>query len=205
MATEEPKIEEILDDAELEDDDDDEMPDLEGVDAADLPADVAAAAEDDGSRQSRAEKKARKALSKLGLKPVENVVRVAIRKSKSILFVIPKPEVLKSPVSDSYVIFGEAKIEDLSQNRMNQAAEKMQPAEAGDVVPPVAETAAEEPAADATAAAEPEEEGEIDEEGVEAKDIELVIAQANVSRAKAVAALKKSGGDIVNAIMELTM
>lgn len=46
---------------------------------------------------------------------------------------------------------------------------------------------------------------EVDESGVEAKDIELVMTQANVSRAKAVRALKNADGDIVSAIMELTM
>jgi nascent polypeptide-associated complex subunit alpha len=35
--------------------------------------------------------------------------------------------------------------------------------------------------------------------------VELVMSQASVSRAKAVNALKKNDGDIVNAIMELTM
>jgi hypothetical protein len=40
---------------------------------------------------------------------------VAIRKSKNILFVISKPDVFKSPASDTYIVFGEAKIEDLSQ------------------------------------------------------------------------------------------
>lgn len=37
--------------------------------------------------------------------------------------------------------------------------------------------------------------------GVEVKDIELVMSQANVSRAKAVRALKNNNNDIVNAIM----
>ena len=47
--------------------------------------------------------------------------------------------------------------------------------------------------------------GDVDESGVEAKDIDLVVSQANVSRAKAVKALRANDGDIVNAIMELTM
>ena len=46
---------------------------------------------------------------------------------------------------------------------------------------------------------------DVDESGVEAKDIDLVVSQANVSRAKAVKALRANDGDIVNAIMELTM
>ncbi len=56
-----------------------------------------------------------------------------------------------------------------------------------------------------TEAASAEPEGEIDETGVEPKDIELVMTQANVSRSKAVSALKNAEGDIVSAIMELTM
>ena len=42
---------------------------------------------------------------------------------------------------------------------------------------------------------------QLDEEDVEEKDIELVIQQANVSRSKAVRALKNNKNDIVNAIM----
>ena len=52
---------------------------------------------------------------------------------------------------------------------------------------------------------EEEEEGDVDDSGVEPKDIELVMTQASVTRSKAVKALKKAEGDIVSAIMELTM
>ena len=52
---------------------------------------------------------------------------------------------------------------------------------------------------------EEEENSEVSTEGVEEKDIELVMQQAGVSKAKAVKALKNNGNDIVNAIMELTM
>ena len=48
-------------------------------------------------------------------------------------------------------------------------------------------------------------EGEVDMEGLEEKDVDLVATQANVSKGKAAAALKASDGDIVSAIMELTM
>ena len=41
----------------------------------------------------------------------------------------------------------------------------------------------------------------VDETGVEAKDVELVMAQAGCSRAKAVKALKDNDGDLVNSIM----
>lgn len=52
---------------------------------------------------------------------------------------------------------------------------------------------------------EDEDEEEVDASGVEPKDIELVMTQAAVSKSKAIKALKSSDGDIVSAIMELTM
>ena len=50
-----------------------------------------------------------------------------------------------------------------------------------------------------------EDDEQVDESGVEPKDIELVMSQANVSRSKAVKALRAADNDIVNAIMDLTM
>jgi len=149
------------------------------------------------SKQSRGEKKARKAMAKLGLKPIPGVNRVTIRKSKNILFVITRPDVYKNPGSDTYIVFGQAKIEDLSQQAQMAAVEKIrQPEHAADartrLQPPIEEEEEE--------MGEPE-----DSTGVEDKDIELVMSQANVSRNKAVRALKKNDNDIVNAIMELTM
>jgi len=41
---------------------------------------------------------------------VTGVSRVTIRKAKNILFVITQPDIFKSPASDTYVIFGEAKV-----------------------------------------------------------------------------------------------
>lgn len=46
-----------------------------------------------------------------------------------------------------------------------------------------------------------EDEGEVDETGVDAKDIELVTAQVGCTRAKAVKSLKEKNGDLINAIM----
>ena len=53
---------------------------------------------------------------------------------------------------------------------------------------------------------EEEDDGEeVDESGLEGKDIELVMAQANVSRKKAVKALRENDNDIVNSIMALSI
>ena len=134
-------------------------------------------------------------MQKLGLDQLDDVQRVTFRKSKQAMFVINAPDVFHAPGSDSYVIFGEAKMEDLAA----QAAQLKNAFKA--------EAAASAEATEAPKATveEVEEEGDVDETGIEAKDIELVMTQANVSRAKAVGALKKNPGDIVSAIMDLTM
>uniref|UniRef100_A0A8C4MIY9 NAC-A/B domain-containing protein n=2 Tax=Equus asinus TaxID=9793 RepID=A0A8C4MIY9_EQUAS len=178
-----------------------------GPQSAQCPAQAAAGSGSEETvakaKQSRSEKKARKAMSKLGLRQIQGVTRITIQKSKNILFVIAKPDVFKSPASDTYVVFGEAKIEDLSQQVHRAAAEKFKvPAEPSALVPESAPGPHVRPCEEEEG---DEEEEEVDEAGLELRDIELVMAQANVSRAKAVRALRDNQSDIVNAIMELTM
>jgi nascent polypeptide-associated complex subunit alpha len=141
-------------------------------------------------------------LAKLGLKPVAGINRVTMRKTKNIIFVIAKPDVYKSPASDTYIVFGEAKVEDLSHQAQLAAADKFkQQQQAG----AAANEAALAAAAGQTkpAAAQPEEDdGEpADATGIEEKDIEIVVTQANVSRNKAIKALRNSNNDIIAAIM----
>ena len=150
------------------------------------------------------------------MKPVPGVSRVTIKKSKHVVFVIAQPDVFRAPGSDTVVIFGEAKVEDpgaqlaqLGLERLGMGGGGGGGGGAGPAGPGPAAAVEAAPAAGASAtsaAAEEEDDGEpLDESGVESKDIELVMTQASVSRSKAVAALKASGGDIVAAIMELTM
>jgi len=54
---------------------------------------------------SRNEKKARKAIAKLGLKHIEGITRVTLRRPKNILFVISNPDVYKSPSSNVRCFF----------------------------------------------------------------------------------------------------
>ncbi|KAE9612496.1 hypothetical protein Lal_00033339 [Lupinus albus] len=182
ILSDEPLVEDEDDD---EDDDDDDTED-ENVDGQ---GDASGR-----SKQSRSEKKSRKAMLKLGMKPVTGVSRVTVKKSKSILFVISKPDVFKSPASDTYIIFGEAKIEDLSSQLQTQAAEQFKA--------PNVSNAALKPESSSTA--QDDEEDVVDETGVDPKDIDLVMTQAGVPRSRAVKALKAADGDIVAAIMELT-
>lgn len=186
-------------------DGDDDIPELEpqtddaGAAVPDLNA--AGAAE---PKQNRSEKKSRKAMQKLGMRPVAGVLRVTVKKSKNVLFVINKPDVFKSPTADTYVVFGEAKSEDLGAASQAAAAkqfaaQQQQAAAAGPV--PALETPADDevPALEDASAEE-----EVDETGVEPKDVELVMSQAGCSRAKAVKALKDNDNDLVNSIMSLT-
>merc|ERR1712214_45684 len=208
------KVEEEKNDSGTDSDSDDSIPELEDTGAGGAqtqgqnPLAAAAGLNEDmvsKAKQSRGEKKARKIMSKLGLKQVVGVSRVTIRKSKNILFVINKPDVYKNPASDTYIVFGEAKIEDLSQQAQIDAAKKFNAAEA----PVPSEMGAQGTTGAAPggqpAIPEDDEDEEVDEDGVEANDIDLVMSQANVSRSKAVKALKNNSNDVVNAIMELTM
>merc|ERR1711899_685744 len=195
-----PQTEEVVEikneDQENESGDDEEVPELEQGDNPQVQM----------NKQSRQEKKARKSIAKLGLKQVPGITRVVIKKSKTMLFAINKPEVFQNANSDTYVVFGEAKVEDLGANQQYQAAKKLEKAQQ--------EAATRQAAAAATSAAKPElieddvddvDDADVDTEGLEDKDIDLVIQQANCSKAKAVKSLRNNNGDIVNAIMELTM
>merc|ERR1712098_424847 len=138
---------------------------------------------------SRNEKKARKSILKLGLVKVPGITRVTLRRPKNILFVINQPEVYKSPSSNTYIVFGEAKIEDLNSQAQASAAQQLAAAESHD-----------------HAGHDDEDDGEeVDATGLEDKDIELVMTQASVSRNKAVKALKENDNDIVNSIMALSI
>ena len=205
-------------------DSDDEIPELEEAPVEEAGAEAVGDAEAPtavaDAKQNRSEKKSRKAMQKLGMRPVPGVLRVTVKKSKNVLFVISKPDVFKSPNSDTYVVFGEAKSEDLNASNQAAAAKqfRQQAAAAAGATPSgvAAADAMMQQAAAAGAGAIPdasaeavtmegvEEEETLDESGIEPKDIELVMSQAQCSRAKAVKALRENDGDLVNSIMSLT-
>merc|ERR1712141_873143 len=130
-----------------------------------------AAGDDAAGKQTRAQKKMMKSMSKLNLKHVPGIMKVVMRRKGNILFSIHGGEVYKAPGSDTYIVFGEAQPEDLISSAQREAAKKFKQPETAK--PAVAK--------------------------IEDKDIELVMAQAGVSKAKAVKALKKNNNDIVNA------
>jgi len=215
-----------VEDEEDDEDDDDEMPGLETGDAVKKGEEGESKTGGKGGKQNRSEKKARKAMLKLGMKSVPGIVRVTVKKAKNILFVISKPDVFKSPASDTYIIFGEAKIEDINQTFQNAQAQEQAAKEAVATnltqLPQVEEpedtlvstkgasgTAAATPAASVAAKAAASTSGgtadgvDVDESGIDADEIQTVMNQVTCTRAQAIAALKKSG-NIVDAILALT-
>ncbi|KAF2197290.1 NAC-domain-containing protein [Delitschia confertaspora ATCC 74209] len=155
---------------------------------------------------SRNEKKARKAIAKLGLKHIEGITRVTLRRPKNILFVINQPDVYKSPTSNTYIIFGEAKIEDLNSQAQASAAQQLANAEAAASHDHAGHDHEGHDHGKAVEEKKEEEEDdgeEVDDSGLEAKDIELVMQQASVSRKKAVKALKENDNDIRSAALKL--
>ncbi|GFP85828.1 nascent polypeptide-associated complex subunit alpha-like protein, partial [Phtheirospermum japonicum] len=75
---------------------------------------------------------------------------------------------IKSPNSDTYVVFREAKIEDLSSQLQTQAAEQFKATNLNNIAPKT-----ESPTI-------VQDDEDVDESGVELKDIELVMTQAGV-------------------------
>ncbi|KAF8503627.1 nascent polypeptide-associated complex alpha subunit [Russula emetica] len=153
--------------------------------------------------QSRSERKARKALLGLGLKKISGITRVTLRRPKNLLFVIASPDVFKSQNSDTYIVFGEAKMEDMNTQGPLGASQQL----AGGGVGSTAALDPSQPGKDSENPDDvpeleaPEDDDPVDETGVDPKDIELVMAQVNCSRAKAVRVLKENSGDLINAIM----
>ena len=178
---------------------------MAGMDPAAMAQAMSAFQREEAAKQNRNEKKSRKAMSKLGLKSIPGVLRVTVKKSKNVLFVIHKPDVYKSPTAETYVIFGEAKSEDSSAASQAAAAKQFQQAA-------MMQNAAEMPSAssletgaatDATAATDASTEA-IDETGIAPTDIDMVMSQAGCSRTAAIKALKENDNDLVNAIMSLS-
>jgi|Transcript_27906 hypothetical protein len=60
---------------------------------------------------SRGEKRTRKALENFSFDKMNGINHIRFRKSKNVNFSISRPEVFQSKTNDSFLIFGEAKIE----------------------------------------------------------------------------------------------
>lgn len=164
----------------------------------DIEEDVASVTHPSGRRtkQTRMEKKSRKALSRFGLKPVDGIVKITIRKSKHLLFSITNPEVFKCPTSDIYIIFGDAKIDDGSSPAAstNYTLPNFTQNETP-TVPVVSKDTVTNSDAD---------EEVLDTSDVEERDIQLVMTQCKCTRKEAVMSLRKNNNDLVESIMSFS-
>lgn len=150
-------------------------------------------------------KKALKLLKGTGIKKVDGITRVVVRKRGGVAFVIEKPDVYRTP-NGSYIVLGEPR---LQQQDLGQQLAQM----TGQDAPGAADKSPEAVTADLEAAvknasikddAEEEDDAEVDTTGLDEDKIQMIMDQANTSKAKAVKALREHGGDLVNTLMALT-
>jgi nascent polypeptide-associated complex subunit alpha len=140
-------------------------------------------------KNSRAEKKMKEALLKFNLKPLEKVVTVMMRKSTQVTWTFHNPDVYF--LENVYVVFGEPTMQDAGQ----QAVQELK------------KTAAEEEPAPEPEAKVIDDEAASQETPSDLKedDINTLMSQANVTRARAIEALREADGDLVTAVMNLTL
>ena len=144
----------------------------------------------------KAEKKVRKALSKLGMVKVEAVNRVTMRQKDSYILYVKNPEVFSSPQNpNSFIIFGELTFEDDEKKLKQDTIEQLK--REGQQLKTVEEKK-EEPKVEVVQEGE-----ELSEEGLEKEAIETVMNEGKCSRQAAIKALRAHNGDPVEALLEV--
>ena len=144
----------------------------------------------------KAEKKVRKALSKLGMVPVEGVNRVTMKQKDSYILYVKEPEVFSSPQNpNSFIIFGELTFEDHEKKLTQEAIENLK--KEGEKLKTVTEKK-EEPKVEVVQEGE-----ELSEEGLEKDAIETVMNEGKCSRQAAIKALRAHNGDPVEALLDV--
>lgn len=139
---------------------------------------------------SKGEKKFKKAMSKMGMKPVDGITRVTLKTSKNFILYIDGPEVMKAPgAEESYIVFGEARFLDFTKNAAASQLDKFK----------TAQDATPVEGGDANAEGNTTEATEIPEE-----TIDTLIEYTSCTKEQAVEALTKTGGDLVEAISLLS-
>ena len=144
----------------------------------------------------KAEKKVRKALSKLGMVKVEGVNRVTMKQKDNYILYVKDPEVFSSPQNpNSFIIFGEVTFEDHEKKLTQEAIENLK--KEGEKLKTVTEKK-EEPKVEVVPEGE-----ELSEEGLEKEAIETVMNEGKCSRQVAIRALRAHNGDPVEALLEV--
>ena len=138
---------------------------------------------------------------KLGMKQFPGITRVTLRKRDGYIFVINEPEVLRAADGgNSYVCFGEIKIDDPNARLQQAEAKRFAEQNAAQAMKAGGDKAAskEEPKTKG------DDEAPADEEGVTTDHINMVMEHTGCTRNEAIGALKESNNDMINAVMKLT-
>lgn len=136
------------------------------------------------------------------MKNLSGVTRVALRKKDGMIFFINNPTVMRSgDDGNSFVVFGEIQIDDPNARSQMAKAQEMQAQAAAAAKAAAASGAGKK--ADAPKAAAGGDEA-VDESGVSAEHINMVMEHVQCTRAEAVKALKENNNDMVSAVMSLT-
>ena len=152
--------------------------------------------EESAKPSGKAEKKVRKALSKLGMVKVEGVNRVTMKQKDSYILYVKDPEVFSSPQNpNSFIIFGEITFEDHEKKLTQDTIEQLK--KEGEKLRTVTEKK-EEPKVEVVPEGE-----ELNEEGLEKEAIETVMNEGKCSRQAAIKALRAHNGDPVEALLEV--
>ena len=144
----------------------------------------------------KAEKKVRKALSKLGMVKVEGVNRVTMKQKDSYVLFVKDPEVYTSPQNqNSFIIFGEVTFDDHEKKLTQDAIAQLK--KEGEKLKTVTEKK-EEPKVEVVPEGE-----ELSEEGLEKEAIDTVMNEGKCTRQVAIKALRAHNGDPVEALLEV--
>ena len=144
----------------------------------------------------KAEKKVRKALSKLGMTKIEGINRVTMKQKDSYILYVKDPEVFcSSQNQNSFIIFGELTFEDHERKLAQETIAELK--KEGEKLKTVTEKK-EEPKVEVVQEGE-----ELSEEGLEKEAIETVMNEGKCSRQAAIKALRAHNGDPVEALLDV--
>ena len=153
-------------------------------------------AKQEAKPSGKAEKKVRKALSKLGMTKIEGVNRVTMKQKDSYILYVKEPEVFcSSQNQNSYIVFGELTFEDSERKLAQETIAELK--KEGDKLKTVTEKN-EEPKVEVVQEGE-----ELSEEGLEKDAIETVMNEGKCSRQAAIKALRAHNGDPVEALLDV--
>ena len=144
-----------------------------------------------------------KSLLKLGMKRVDGVTRVTLKKRDGMVFIVDDPQVLRSADNEnSFAVVGELKFDDPRAREQQATAAKY--AEAQKIVAEqMAKAKAAESAKGGDAAAK-DDGPALSEEGITSQHINMVMEHTSCTRNEAIKALHESNDDMIQAVMNLT-